>query len=150
MNTLKGIVYVSDALITFDNKSLISLAEKASYINESLGVTGYLSYENGSFLQYIEGEQDVVEILMNKISKDKRHHMVMKLVRDGFQERWFPSWHMQLLTKNELVQIQMENVITQYIRYLKSMSESGQNDDSSAIWGMINHLSKFRNKMVVV
>lgn len=49
------------------------LASRARARNRSLGVTGMLLCENGSFLQTLEGPPDALKTLWSSIQQDSRH-----------------------------------------------------------------------------
>ncbi len=144
MEELRGIVYVSSATVDFSMEELQELADKAAAANKKLGVTGYLYFEDKSFFQYIEGPKDVVQSLMNHISKDTRHKVVNVITSDSLPDRYFPSWNMRHLTKPALVKVKMENVIIEYIDSLSKMGLQKIEGSKINIWNMINKLSKMQ------
>lgn len=75
--------------------------------NKLLNVTGMLLYSKGSFLQVLEGEEDVVKSLYNKISKDTRHSKVTKIVEEPIYKRDFENWSMgcSILTNKDIANI---------------------------------------------
>ena len=148
MEKLRGIVYVSEALVDFDANSLEDLATKAAKSNKALGVTGYLYYENKLFLQYIEGEQKTVQQLMDRIAKDPRHRVINHLTADDIPARYFPSWHMRHLTKPTLVKVHMEEIILEYIEMLTKIGLQKIEGSKRNVWNMINKLSKLRPHLI--
>ncbi|WP_103072389.1 BLUF domain-containing protein [Aquimarina sediminis] len=142
---LKGIVYVSEALVDFSADELIALAADASNCNVEYGITGYLYYEKGFFLQYIEGDQDRIDTLMDNIDRDKRHRVHSIESTSGITSRKFPNWHMKQLTRSTLIQINMENVLMDYMTHCSKKNSLGSNHES--IWRMIDKLSGFRKKL---
>ncbi len=62
--------------------------------NRDLGVTGYLHRENGYFVQYIEGSEDVLEKIKNMIRADWRHSNVRDLETGVTLTRRFDGWDM--------------------------------------------------------
>lgn len=154
MTQLKGIVYVSEATTDFDKKHLIQLASAAAITNEEIGITGYLYYEKGSFLQYVEGEKDAVQQLMDKISRDPRHQVKGVEINDALSIRRFPSWHMQWLTNEELKGINMEKVIISYMNNLKVIRQIASNTfmnlkvDNHRVWNLMDKLSSLREQII--
>ena len=147
---MRGIVYVSEALIYFDSISLESLAAEAAARNYELGVTGYLYFEKDRFVQYIEGDPEVIESIMEAISKDRRHKVLHHVVEDEIDERRFPTWHMRYLSKKELVQVNLEHVLTDYLMYLDTMQSSAEiakGNWENVVWGMVNRLSSLRGRL---
>ncbi len=147
---MRGIVYVSEAQMYFDNMSLESLAADAAARNFELNVTGYLYFEKDRFVQYIEGEDDVIDGLMESIREDVRHRILHQVVEVDIGERRFPSWHMRYLSRQELESIKLEHVLTDYLLYMDTMKESAPVDSSNwetIVWGMVNRLSTDRGRL---
>lgn len=95
-----ALAYSSRSLVDFDDESLLELADCAAAKNEKISVTGYLYYRDGTFLQYIEGEQSQVEMLMAKISQDPRHELISTHVLPKIPELVFPHWYMRFLSSD--------------------------------------------------
>ncbi len=96
--------YTSIASHEMSHEELIGLLQKARTNNLKRNVTGLLLYMDNCFFQVLEGEQSVVEDLFALISKDSRHHHVMKLIEEPIEERSFGDWNMgyQHVTRAEL------------------------------------------------
>ena len=92
-----GLAYSSRALTAFDDQALFKLADDAASKNEKLGVTGYLYFKDELFMQYLEGEQKVVEELMAKIATDSRHEITSSIPLPSCPDRVFPHWYMRFL-----------------------------------------------------
>ena len=73
------------------------LHAEAATRNVKFGVTGFLHYGAGGFLQILEGEAAVVEQLAENIRADARHRDFLLLLKEGIAQRAFPHWSMQLL-----------------------------------------------------
>ena len=96
------VVYSSAAVEAFSEAQLTDLLSQARVNNERLGVTGMLLYHEGSFLQVVEGDDEVLETLIQTISKDKRHHRVVPLLRRSVAERQFDKWKMGFASAKNL------------------------------------------------
>jgi hypothetical protein len=59
---------------------------KSRVNNASLGITGILLFNLGSFFQVLEGEKVTVETLYEKISKDKRHNKTTKIIMEPIKK----------------------------------------------------------------
>ena len=68
--------------------------EQCQTNNRKLGLTGLLIFGNGTFLQVIEGEDHIVDALMEKISKDQRHTNFQILATFPIEERHYSDWSM--------------------------------------------------------
>lgn len=88
------LIYASAATVEFSTADLQQLLKLARENNESLGVSGMLVFHEGSFLQILEGEEEVVVALYNKIEEDDRHSNVLMLLRTEIDERSFGDWKM--------------------------------------------------------
>ena len=62
--------------------------------NASNGISGFMLYREGQFMQYIEGEQASLNALFSNICNDPRHD-VRCHVRASVQARRFPNWLMK-------------------------------------------------------
>lgn len=94
------IIYVSKASssLPLELKEILAVARKN---NPSLGITGAMCLIDGAYLQYLEGEEAVVDVLYKKIEGDGRHSAPKVLERRSISARTFPSWAMALLTWND-------------------------------------------------
>ncbi len=88
------IIYASAATVPFSGTDLKQLLTIARANNESMGISGMLVFHEGSFLQILEGEDNVVLSLYAKIEKDKRHDNISLLLRSSIEERSFGDWKM--------------------------------------------------------
>lgn len=62
--------------------------------NERYDVTGMLLFHDGNFMQFIEGDQDILAALLLKIERDPAHKGLITLFRGMVVERTFPNWSM--------------------------------------------------------
>ena len=88
------VAYVSSAKKLLSAEELTTLLETCRRHNEALGITGALLYQDGNFMQVLEGEQGVVEELYDAIAADPRHRNVISLVRGTTPEPQFANWSM--------------------------------------------------------
>jgi hypothetical protein len=86
--------YVSHAAETMTQEALLSLLQQCLANNESSGVTGMLLYGNDTFLQVLEGEEAVLDSVIDKIRKDPRHSRIHFLYRKPLERRQYSDWSM--------------------------------------------------------
>jgi hypothetical protein len=86
--------YVSRAAGAMSQESLLSLLQQCLGNNEASGVTGMLLYGNDTFLQVLEGEEAIVDTLVDKIRKDARHSEIRFLYRRPLERRQYTDWSM--------------------------------------------------------
>jgi len=88
------IIYASTATSPMNLADLLDLLEAARGKNLPLGITGMLVYEDGSFLQLLEGKSDAVRALFARVQADRRHTAVTKLVEEPIEAPTFADWSM--------------------------------------------------------
>jgi hypothetical protein len=98
------IIYSSAAVVPFSELELQRLLLQARENNTRLGVTGMLLYQEGSFLQVVEGEGPLLETLFQRIAADKRHQRVITLLRREVEARHFGDWAMGFVSPEHLTQ----------------------------------------------
>lgn len=86
--------YVSHSSEPMSAEQLLALLLQCRKNNAAMGVTGMLLYANGTFLQVIEGEDDVIDSLVSQILVDPRHAQVQMLSRKPISNRQYADWSM--------------------------------------------------------
>jgi len=94
MTQLKHIVYVSFSSKALNNAELKALLKVIRQKNKANGISGLLLYNNSTFIQVIEGLEDTLHQVFEKIKKDTRHTNVVILLEEAIQSRTFPGWYM--------------------------------------------------------
>jgi hypothetical protein len=89
-----SLIYVSTSVEIMNNDELLDILKKSHENNKAGNVTGMLLYKGGNFMQVLEGPDDVVNAIFEKVKKDPRHKDVMVISREQIQTRQFPSWEM--------------------------------------------------------
>jgi hypothetical protein len=87
-------LYASSAVRPFDASELDALLQVSRRNNAAADVSGMLLHHDGSFLQYLEGNEEDVSGVFERISKDPRHHGVFVLDKGSMAARALPSWSM--------------------------------------------------------
>ncbi|MGB5444450.1 MAG: BLUF domain-containing protein [Psychromonas sp.] len=111
MSELMHLIYASKATIDFSDDDIVDLLTKARKNNHSLNVTGMLLFDKGSFLQVLEGEEETVNKLFTKISRDKRHANIVSIISEAISERYLNDWSMGYvsISRSELEKIEGMN-----------------------------------------
>lgn len=91
---LRSIVYVSSATELLSSDAFQELLSVSRRNNAAVGIGGILLYWDGNFLQYIEGPDDQLDLLMSKVAQDPRHNGLIVLERENIESRAFPDWTM--------------------------------------------------------
>ncbi|MEP2237840.1 MAG: BLUF domain-containing protein [Maribacter sp.] len=85
--------------------------------NNRHAITGCLIYHEGFFIQYLEGNAEVVLALFEKIKIDTRHREVILLSKGNIYSREFDTWSMAYLSN------QLPNEAFRYIKLMVSPEE---------------------------
>ncbi|MEM7508207.1 MAG: BLUF domain-containing protein [Pseudomonadota bacterium] len=91
---IRQLVYISTSRSLDFSPEAPELLDRARRKNAVNGLTGVLIFSNGSFLQALEGPEDVVQATFDAIAKDPRHHSVIILLDHEVETRSFPDWWM--------------------------------------------------------
>ena len=89
-----SLVYVSTSVKPLNDEELLDILKISRENNSSKDVTGLLLYKGGNFMQVLEGPDEAVEALYEKIKADPRHKDVNVLSREQISARQFPAWEM--------------------------------------------------------
>jgi hypothetical protein len=81
---------------------LSAIVEAARRNNTAREITGMLCHYDGSFLQFLEGEEDVVDEVFSKIKGDPRHRQILEVDRRPIEARLFPDWSMAVVRPGEI------------------------------------------------
>jgi len=101
------VTYISQEASPLSADALLGLLSECHRNNTARGLTGMLLFGNGTFLQSLEGEREVVEALMQKIARDPRHTGMKILRQDSINERQYVDWSMgfERVTEKTLAEI---------------------------------------------
>ena len=93
---LHFLIYVSKATEDMSNEALDTLLKKVRPFNRSVGVSGCLLYQEGYFMQMLEGNRDVLLSVMDRIKLDPGHQDVRVVIEGPAKTRVFRDWGMAL------------------------------------------------------
>lgn len=94
MTPLAQLAYCSSAVHLLSDAQLGKLLQGARKFNESVGVSGALLYNDGSFFQYIEGPTNSVAEVYDRIKAASQHKNIIQLLAGPCQSLHFTKWHM--------------------------------------------------------
>lgn len=139
------ISYISSSADPMDTNELVDLLQQCRENNAGNGVTGMLLYANGTFLQVLEGEERVIDNLMTKIRRDRRHTNIHLLQRISIQHRQYSDWSMGFKRVSEKDLHKIDG--------LMDFSEKNFNAEylaqhSDVVQSLMNHFRKERFKAI--
>jgi Sensors of blue-light using FAD len=91
-----SLIYTSKEQQKFAPRDLKKLLVSARIRNSETGVTGMLVYQDGTFLQVLEGKEEAVEEIFSRIERDTRHGDIRVLSRNVSRPKrpMFGEWSM--------------------------------------------------------
>lgn len=92
--SMRLVMYIST---TKGIKHLSAILHEARHSNRMSKITGIMSYNDGHYLQVIEGPQGAIETLLKKLYKDNRHSNLRVVLDTQTDTRYFPNWGMSLI-----------------------------------------------------
>lgn len=138
MTHLYQLVYKSKRKTNCDEREIQKILASCEKNNPSRNITGILLHSDDIFIQYLEGDKDIIK-LYDAIKDDSRHQSPVLLSYGPLKERIFPSWHMgyKKLSKDKI------NFLTQANSNDKNTFESILNGEQQTGVNAINLLQKF-------
>lgn len=94
--------YLSTAASPPSSAELEALLAVSQRNNAADGITGLLCHHDGSFLQFLEGDEEAIDRVYARITTDRRHHSMLKLYRQRCKERLFGDWTMAVVKPHEI------------------------------------------------
>jgi len=88
------IIYISTANAQLTEDALLEILSGSQQRNAKRNITGLLLHADGNIIQVIEGPEDAVKALYEKISKDPRHRGVTLISSRVVNARDFPEYKM--------------------------------------------------------
>ena len=102
MPNLKQLFYVSRVVDGVDPRAVRNILSIARRNNRMLDVTGCLTYTGRHFAQILEGREDAVEQLKQRIATDHRHTDFRLVLDRPLTLREYPLWSMAFLNSEQL------------------------------------------------
>ena len=93
---LKSLTYTSLARLDLTTDDLLAIHKTARHRNALNGITGLLIFNGTHFLQVVEGVEDAIDELVDRLRGDPRHHHLEVKDTRSVEARSFPDWTMEL------------------------------------------------------
>ena len=94
---LTSVTYTSLARLDLQGPDLEDIHRTARTANALEGITGLLVFNGTHFLQVIEGSEEAIDDLVEKLRRDPRHTGFEIRDRQRVERRSFPDWSMELV-----------------------------------------------------
>ncbi|HEX8526889.1 BLUF domain-containing protein [Allosphingosinicella sp.] len=94
---LKTLTYTSRARLDLGDEDLAAIHQTARHLNALDGISGLLLFDGSRFLQIVEGAEDAVDNLVERLRMDSRHSAFEVRDERQVERRSFPDWSMELV-----------------------------------------------------
>lgn len=91
------LMYFSTGAAGIRRSDVEMIVAHASKANSRRDITGALAFNGMNFCQCLEGEDQDVLALMEKIRADERHSGIKVIHHKAIEKRHFPDWSMHLV-----------------------------------------------------
>lgn len=140
-------IYISKVTSSFTHLQLDELVKKSENNNRKKGISGYLFFSDGYFLQYIESfNSHEMASLIKVLNSDKRHDIINLFSASETIEKRFTDWSMGWINKQQLIDLNLENKIIDYMQWLSKDTDVSQ-FNSSRIWGLVDTLASHKKQL---
>ncbi len=94
---LKTLTYTSRARLDLGDEDLAAIHQSARHLNALDGISGLLLFDGARFLQIVEGAEDAIDNLVERLRMDPRHSAFEVRDERYVEHRSFPDWSMELV-----------------------------------------------------
>lgn len=124
MSEIFHLVYSSKATSVISKNELEDILKVAREKNSAQEISGLLLHRSGHFIQLLEGDENQVYQIYNRIKKDPRHKDVLILAEFHSQARLFGNWSMGSIqdeSENEKIVKKLEQLLGSKLGYQDNM-----------------------------
>lgn len=127
-----SLVYFSSAAPDAVAHELDTILAVSRRNNTPAGVTGLLCHLDGSYLQFLEGEETAVATTFARIAGDPRHRDLLEVHRAPIVARAFPDWSMGLVKSGDL-----DPAHTAFCRNLRAIEIAAEAEHQAVLRGFL-------------
>ncbi|TPN83013.1 BLUF domain-containing protein [Aquimarina algicola] len=119
--------YVSTISKSISDSDIEELMKYVKLQNNDKKITGILIYSEGNFFQVLEGQEEDIKTLFDKIKKDSRHYNIIKMLDKPVKGISFSEYHSSFTivsghNSHDELQNFLENEKTHNPEHFKSIS----------------------------
>ncbi len=136
--SLARLIYASSHQIETGTKDILNLLVQAREANIKRGITGLLLYDTRFFMQWLEGDRDMVSEVLQRIFTDNRHTHPVILAYAAVYKRDFSEWSMGY--------VNMQGVESSVIfKYFPSQEFAPYSLSAEAAIDFLKEIAKFKS-----
>jgi len=95
---MQQVIYASAAVRLFRASDLYEMLSTARRFNADHDITGMMIYHARSILQVLEGPEEDIAALFDRIKRDPRHTALRLITRGAVEKKEFECWPMGLVS----------------------------------------------------
>ena len=99
------LIYTSREFRPMSDADLKRIVSRSQIRNQKDGITGFLYYSAGTFLQMLEGEEATVRATFARIQDDYRHVISTVIFEGKSEKRMFSNWSMEVANPKKTADI---------------------------------------------
>ncbi len=131
-----AISYVSTASSELSTEQIKNLLDQTFKKNNCLDISGFLICSEKNFFQLLEGEKEIILELFSIITKDLRHHSLIKIVDKPVVSLPINhKYYCDFITENTRI---AKYQIAQYLPYTKALDLNSQQAVTRILEAMIH------------
>ena len=135
-NVLSKLIYLSKDSANFTEQDAKALAEKWAIRNGEFHLTGFLTLNNGMFIQYLEGNRSNLESIWSLIQNDERHIINKSFRYETTGKHFFPDWKMNYISSNSNKDLLTDIIFT----LVETLREPLSDEDIKSLESMIQDI----------
>ncbi len=105
-SSLSQLIYISSARFLLSDQELLELLCQARDFNAAHDISGILVYNDGVFIQVLEGHASTISNLYQRIQRDQRHHRCITLLHQHIAQRAFEGWVMGFPVSSPAIEVE--------------------------------------------
>ena len=110
MSELIHIIYASAATEALNDATVQNILEISRKNNQKNDISGILLLHDGNFFQVLEGLENKVIPVIERIKKDARHDKIVEIIKEPIPKRAFKNWSMGFANVSNAELIAIEGI----------------------------------------
>tara|TARA_R110002020_G_scaffold211682_3_gene417941 strand:- start:814 stop:1227 length:414 start_codon:yes stop_codon:yes gene_type:complete len=125
-----SIVYISSAADSLTKNDIQDVFNFTLDWNLDNNISGFLVYKNQSFIQLLEGDEQVLKELFERIKNDERHCNIIPIIQQNLPYKSFEGYQTSFLVSNT---DKLQRELIDYLDYIKLLENKEINKMISTV-----------------
>lgn len=132
-----SILYISSATPNITKSQIDAIMDITYRNNSKLGITGFLVYNRGNFLQLLEGNPESVSLIYKRITGDLRHRNIMTVLNNTTAQKSFEYYHSGFKIFDNPVLVEE---LKSYVKLIRTLDAPKHNKTFDLVEGILNSM----------